>query len=208
VTSTEEGGGAEEVVHAQDQGVLRLRYEWGLSNHQIAASLQISHSTAGEYVRRASEAGLERPLDEGLDEARLKALLFPPPPPSGVPRTVPDCADLHRELRAQRCQQSSAARGGVPKVSSGPRRDCRRFSPLRNPSIGRAGSRESTQRRDLLEVLEDRYGQHAALVASQLPIDHGHDIVGDAILDRLVQHARCIHLDGVSLRRHAPESTT
>jgi len=70
-----------------------------------------------------------------------------------------------------------------------------------------------TERRDLLEVLEDRYGQRATLVASQLPIDHWHDIVGDAtfgdaILDRLVHHAHRIHLKGASMRRHAPESTT
>ena len=68
------------------------------------------------------------------------------------------------------------------------------------------------ERRDLLEVLEDRYGQRATLVASQLPIDHWHDIVGDAtfgdaILDRLVHHAHRIHLKGASMRRHAPEST-
>jgi DNA replication protein DnaC len=70
-----------------------------------------------------------------------------------------------------------------------------------------------TERRDLLEVLEDRYGQRATLVASQLPIDHWHDIVGDAtfgdaILDRLVHHAHRIHLKGASMRRHAPKATT
>jgi len=70
-----------------------------------------------------------------------------------------------------------------------------------------------TERRDLLEVLEDRYGRRATLVASQLPIDHWHDVVGDAtfgdaILDRLVHHAHRIHLNGASMRRHAPQSTT
>ena len=71
---------------------------------------------------------------------------------------------------------------------------------------------DETERRDLLEVLEDRYGQRATLVASQLPLEHWHDIVGDAtfgdaILDRLVHHAHRIHLKGASMRRHAPEST-
>ena len=61
--------------------------------------------------------------------------------------------------------------------------------------------------------LSNRYGQRATLVASQLPIDHWHDIVGDAtfgdaILDRLVHHAHRIQLKGASMRRHAPESTT
>jgi len=69
------------------------------------------------------------------------------------------------------------------------------------------------ERRDLLEVLEDRYARRATLVASQLPIEHWHDIVGDAtfgdaILDRLVHHAHSIHLKGASMRRHAPKTTT
>lgn len=72
---------------------------------------------------------------------------------------------------------------------------------------------KETERRDLLEVLEDRYGRRATLVASQLPIDHWHDIVGDAtfgdaILDRLVHHAHRIHLKGASMRRHAPNTST
>ena len=60
-----------------------------------------------------------------------------------------------------------------------------------------------TERRDLLEFLEDRYGRRATLVSSQLPIDHWHDIVGDAILDRLVHHAHRIHPKGASMRRLA-----
>jgi DNA replication protein DnaC len=65
-----------------------------------------------------------------------------------------------------------------------------------------------TERRDLLEVLEDRYGRQATLVTSQLPLDHWHDIVGDAtfgdaILDRLVHHAHRISLKGASMRRQA-----
>lgn len=62
------------------------------------------------------------------------------------------------------------------------------------------------ERRDLLEVIEDRTGRRATLVTSQLPVDHWHDLVGDptfgdAILDRLVHHAHRITLTGGSLRR-------
>ena len=78
--------------------VLRLRHERGLSNRQIAASLKISHSTVGEYVRRAGEAGLDWPLEVGLDDGRLEALLFPQSPSSQGPRPVPDWAEVHREL--------------------------------------------------------------------------------------------------------------
>jgi DNA replication protein DnaC len=63
-----------------------------------------------------------------------------------------------------------------------------------------------SERRDLLEVLEDRYSRRATLITSQLPFDHWHAVVGDttfadAILDRLVHHAHRINLKGASMRR-------
>lgn len=72
------------------------------------------------------------------------------------------------------------------------------------------------ERRDLLEVIEDRSGRRATLVTSQVPVDHWHELVGDAtfgdaILDRLVHHAHRITLTGGSLRKlkpaEAPPST-
>jgi DNA replication protein DnaC len=62
------------------------------------------------------------------------------------------------------------------------------------------------ERRDLLEVLEDRYGRRATLITSQLPLEHWHTAVGDttfadAILDRLIHHAHHISLKGASMRR-------
>ncbi len=62
------------------------------------------------------------------------------------------------------------------------------------------------QRRDLLELLDDRYDRHSTLVAAQLPQEHWHDYLGDptladAILDRLVHHAHKIPLQGESLRK-------
>jgi DNA replication protein DnaC len=63
-----------------------------------------------------------------------------------------------------------------------------------------------SERRDLLEVLEDRHGRRATLVTSQLPFDTWHQVVGDAtfadaILDRLVHNAHRITLKGASMRR-------
>jgi DNA replication protein DnaC len=62
------------------------------------------------------------------------------------------------------------------------------------------------ERRDLLEVLEDRYAKRATLLTSQLPFDHWHAVVSDAtfadaILDRLVHNAHKITLKGNSMRR-------
>ncbi len=35
------------------------------------------------------------------------------------------------------------------------------------------------ERRDVLEVVEDRYGRRATLVTSQLPVEHWHELIGD-----------------------------
>jgi DNA replication protein DnaC len=64
---------------------------------------------------------------------------------------------------------------------------------------------KEAERRDLLEVLEDRYDRAATLVTSQLPFEHWHEAVADptladAILDRLVHQAHRISLKGPSMR--------
>jgi DNA replication protein DnaC len=66
-------------------------------------------------------------------------------------------------------------------------------------------------RRDLLELLDDRHGRRATLVASQLPVDHWHAAIGeptlaDAILDRLVHNAYKITLKGESMRTRLTKS--
>ena len=62
------------------------------------------------------------------------------------------------------------------------------------------------QRRDVLEILEDRHDLRSTLVASQLPIEKWHKVIGDptlgdAILDRLVHNAHKLTLKGDSLRK-------
>jgi len=80
--------------------VLRLKWECGLSNRAIARSCSISHSTVGEYVRRAEEAGLSWPLPSDLGEDELFEHLFPKAPDASS-RVIP-CPDwewVHGELR-------------------------------------------------------------------------------------------------------------
>ena len=67
------------------------------------------------------------------------------------------------------------------------------------------------QRRDLMEIVEERYGRGSTLITSQLTVDKWHDVIdeptfADAILDRLVHNAYRLALDGPSLRKpEAPE---
>lgn len=62
------------------------------------------------------------------------------------------------------------------------------------------------QRRDLFEVIEDRYDRASTLITSQVPIKNWHEVIGDptladAILDRLVHNAYKINLKGDSMRK-------
>jgi DNA replication protein DnaC len=61
-------------------------------------------------------------------------------------------------------------------------------------------------RRDLLEIFEDRYGTRSTILTSQLPVEHWHDHLGeatvaDAICDRLLHNAHRIALKGPSRRK-------
>ena len=62
------------------------------------------------------------------------------------------------------------------------------------------------ERRDLLEVIEDRHGSASTIITSQLPVEHWHEVIGDptiadALLDRLVHNAHRISLKGESMRK-------
>lgn len=62
------------------------------------------------------------------------------------------------------------------------------------------------QRRDLMEIVEERYQHGSILITSQLPVEAWYDLIGeptiaDAILDRLVHNACRLELDGESLRK-------
>lgn len=61
-------------------------------------------------------------------------------------------------------------------------------------------------KRDLLEIIDDRFDKSATIVTSQLPLPQWHDhladpTLADAILDRLVHNAYKIELKGESMRK-------
>lgn len=66
---------------------------------------------------------------------------------------------------------------------------------------------DDEQRRDLLEMLDDRYKRKSTVVTSQLPTTHWHEhlndaTLADAILDRLLHNSIKLELKGESLRKN------
>ncbi len=62
------------------------------------------------------------------------------------------------------------------------------------------------ERRDFLEVMEDRHGIRSTIITSQFPVAKWHELIGeptlaDAILDRIVHNAHKIVLKGESMRK-------
>ena len=68
------------------------------------------------------------------------------------------------------------------------------------------------QRRDLLEIVDDREGKGSLLITSQVLIGRWHEIIGDptlgdAILDRVSHRSHRIELKGESLRKRQALAT-
>lgn len=64
----------------------------------------------------------------------------------------------------------------------------------------------SDQRRDRLEIVEDRYEKGSLLMTRQVPVARWHELIGDptigdAILDRVIHRAHRVELKGPSLRK-------
>jgi DNA replication protein DnaC len=65
---------------------------------------------------------------------------------------------------------------------------------------------KDVERRDFLEICDDRYQSRSMVLTSQVPTDHWHEQIGDptiadSILDRLVHNAHRIELAGESMRK-------
>ena len=84
--------------------VLRLRYDLGLRQQEIARSCSICQSSVHRYVERASAAGLSWPLAEDCDDRRLNELLFPGEPTGERPpaRAPLDFTEIHRQLQTHK----------------------------------------------------------------------------------------------------------
>ena len=66
---------------------------------------------------------------------------------------------------------------------------------------------DEMQRRDLLEIFEDRHQLRSTIITAQVPVGKWHEVIGeptiaDAILDRIVHNAYQIKLTGESMRKN------
>jgi DNA replication protein DnaC len=95
--------------------------------------------------------------------------------------------------------------------AKGDGRDVKLRAPLAKTDVlslddGGLATRRDENRRDWLALLEDRYDRRATIVTSQLPVEHGHEALGDppladAILARLGHNAYKRNLRGESMRK-------
>src|SRR5437868_6990921 len=65
---------------------------------------------------------------------------------------------------------------------------------------------KDAERRDFLEICDDRYQRRSLILTSQMPVAHWHEQIGDptiadSILDRLIHNAYRIELKGESMRK-------
>jgi DNA replication protein DnaC len=65
---------------------------------------------------------------------------------------------------------------------------------------------KDSERRDMLEICDDRYQRRSMILTSQMPVPHWHEQIGDptvadSILDRLIHNAYRIELNGESIRK-------
>ena len=133
--------------------------------------------------------------------------------PTGVGKTWLACALAQKAcrdgytvqyLRLPRLLQDlnlAKADGRYPKLMAG----YAKTDLLLLDDWGLAPLNES-QRRDLLEVVEDRHNLKSTMITSQMPVEHWHELIGDptladAILDRLIHNAHRVPLKGESLRK-------
>jgi len=105
-------------------------------------------------------------------------------------------------------QQLAIARGGgsYPKIMN----KLAKARVLVLDDLGLAPM-SAPERRDLLEVIEDKHALSSTIVATQLPIESWHDNIrdpttADAILDRLIHNAHKINLKGESMRKLCSKS--
>ena len=199
-------------------GLLLDREATERANRQLTARLRVAHlrqEACLEDIDFRTPRGLDKSLLLALGDCRWvshhdNCLIVGP---TGAGKTYLTCA-----LAQKACREGYSVRyHRLPRFFSelalarGDGRYPRLLGNLAKVQLlvlddwGTAGLTPE-QRHDLLEILEDRYQRRSTLIASQLPVSHWHEYLGDptladAIMDRLVHNAHTITLKGESMRK-------
>ena len=207
-----------ELSHAEWLGLLLDREVIERSERRLRLRLRytrLRHQAAVEDVDYRAARGLDRALFQALTAGRWidEAQNLIVEGPAGVGKSWLACALGQKACRDNR----SVLYQRVPKLfadlalARGDGRYARIMRSLNGAQLlilddWGLEPLEAGARRDLYEILEERYGRRSTLLTSQVPVDKWHEVIGDptyadAILDRVVHNAHRIDLEGESLRK-------
>ena len=148
----------------------------GLSMRKVREVLRL-HYAAGLSTRAIARSLKVSPATVGkyIRRAEVQGLSWPLPEPL-------DDAALERRLLA-----IARADGSYPKLLA----SLAKTEVLVIDDFGLA-KLSAENRRDLLEITEDRYGIRSTVITSQLPVENWHDIVGEAAQIQQVMPIRAV----------------
>jgi len=149
--------------------------------------------TAGDWIKKAQNVIVLGPT--GVGKSYLACAIANSACRNGFPAMYKRAPRLYQEVAIAR------ADGSYPKLMNKLSKikvliiDDFCIVPMSDP-----------ERRDLLEVLEDRQSISSTIIATQVPVENwiehiGDPTLADAILDRLVHNAHRINLKGESMRK-------
>lgn len=212
-------GGMKEVEPGDLIGLLADAECTARENRRLTRSLQEAHFpmdvTVEEinyhYPRKLQKAMFQELVSSRWIAAHQNVIISGP---TGIGKTYLPCAlgnkacrDGYRVLytRAPRLfgeLYKARVDGSYPKLLQ----RIAKFHVLIIDDLG-CSPMDGQERRDLREVLEDRYAVSSTIVTSQLDSDDWHSFIGDetaadAICDRLVNNAHNFKLDGESMRKN------
>ena len=221
----EASGEGATLTHADWLGLLLDREVTHRRDKRLAARLRharLRHHAVVEDVDYRAPRGLDRALFHKLADgewidAHDNLILCGP---TGVGKSWLACALGHKACRDNR----SVLYQRIPKLfaelamARGDGRYARIMRTLNGVQLlilddWGLEALDASARRDLYEILEERYGRHSTILTSQVPVGKWHEVIGDptyadAILDRIVHNAHRLDLTGDSLRRMRPRATS